>query len=388
MPRKFFLLPISILTLAVLSCSLTGQATQAISPTNAATNLPEITAASVTPAVPSSPTASPTPPQPADTDLPTNTLAPAASSTPLPQPGPSSNDYIDDRSTPSQVIVSLYNAINRQEYLRAYNYWNNPADSLGSYTSYAAGYQDTKSVGLVFGQITADAGMSQVYYTIPVILKTTSKNGTRTNYAACYVVHAAAPGVFGAPPFIPMGIERGSAKASDINTNESQALATACIDYPTGPYPVPAAGTTLNIGKNNFLDNRSGPIETVSSLLNAINLKQYVRAYYYFDTPANFPGPFEPYAAGYSETDLITVSFGSVQSQGAAGSTYYKVPLALHVQTASSTEQIFVGCYTLRLANPTVQGVPPFRPMGITVGKFDKVNASSDVNTLLSTACN
>ncbi len=214
------------------------------------------------------------------------------------------------------------------------------------------------------------------------------KNGKHTNYAACYVVHEASPDVFGAPPFSPIGIDRGSAKISDIHASDSRTLSTACDGYPVGSGPVPVSGSTLNIDKKNFLDNRSGPIETVSSDLNALNLKQYVRAYYYYTDPATFPGPYDPFAAGYSNTDVITVTFGTVQSEGAAGSLYYKVPLALHVFTSSSTKQTFVGCYTLRLVQPAVQGTPPFQPMGIISGKFNQVGNSTDVNSLLPTACN
>ena len=47
--------------------------------------------------------------------------------------------------------------------------------------------------------------------------------------------------------------------------------------------------------------------------------------------PATYPGPLIPYAAGYANTDVITVTFGTVQSEGAAGSLYYKVPLAMNV---------------------------------------------------------
>ena len=119
---------------------------------------------------------------------------------------------------------------------------------------------------------------------------------------------------------------------------------------------VAVSGTSLNIDKSNFLDNRSGPIETVSSFLNALNLKQYVRAYYYYQNPSTYPGPFDPYAAGYSNTDVITATFGNVQSEGAAGSMYFKVPLAMKVLTTSNTIQTFVGCYTLRLAQPSDTG--------------------------------
>jgi len=284
--------------------------------------------------------------------------------------------------------VSYYNAVNRQEYSRAYGYWSTPSTSLGNFTSFANGYANTKSVDLAFGQITSDAGMSQVYYTVPVILNATDKNNIHTNYAACYIIHQSSPGVFGAPPFQPMSIDRGSAKNVTPGSTQTAALATACDGFPVGPNPISTSDSGLNIDKNNFVDNRSGPIETVSSLLYAINLKQYVRAYYYFQDPVTFPGSYDPYAAGFSNTDTITATFGTVQSEGAAGSLYYKVPLAEKVLTTSNTTQTFVGCYTLRLSQPANQTVPPFQPLGITTGKFTQVDNSADLNSLLSTSCN
>jgi hypothetical protein len=318
--------------------------------------------------------------------VPTNTSAPVATDTAA--ANPTLANYIDDRSTPSQVIVSLYNAINRHEYLRAYNYWINPSTTLGSFSSYANGYKDTASVNLVFGQITGGAGAGQIYYTVPVILKTTTRDGTHANWAACYVVHQSQPANFGAPPFNPMGIDRGSANPSDLNASDPSMLATACSGFPTGGSNIAISVSSLNIDKRNFLDNRSGPIETVSSLLNALNLKQYVRAYYYFETPATFPGPYASYAAGYSATDVITVTFGIAQSEGAAGSLYFKVPLAIKVLTTSAVTQTFVGCYTLRLAQPSIQATPPFQPLAIKNGIFNQVANGTDVSTLLPTACN
>ena len=318
---------------------------------------------------------------------PSNNPAPTATNTAA--ANPTLANYLDDRSTPSQVIVSFYNAINRHEYLRAYNYWATPDTSLGSFNAWASGYSDTASVDLVFGQITGDPGMSQVYYTIPVVLKVTKTNNAHTNYAACYVVHEASPDVYGAPPISPMGIARGSAQPSNINASDASVLATACSGYPAGGnLPFSASSNSLNIDKSNFVDNRSGPIETVSSLLNAINLKQYVRAYSYYQIPATFPGPYDSYAAGYSDTDVITATFGTVQSEGAAGNLYYKIPLATKVLTTTNTTQTFVGCYTLHLAEPSFQATPPFQPMGIISGKFNQVANGTDENALLPTACN
>jgi len=325
--------------------------------------------------------------------VPTATLVPGNTSIPAPTitapANPGLTNYIDDRSTPSQVIVSFYNAIDRKEYSRAYGYWADPATSLGSFNSWVNGYGDTASVKLVFGQLTGDPGMSQVYYTVPVILKVTSKNNTQANYSACYVVHETTPDVFGAPPISPMSIAQGSAQPSDINTSNASVLASACSGYPVGGNPpFSASSNGLNIDKNNFVDNRSGPVETVSSLLNAINLKQYVRAYSYFQVPATFPGPYDSYAAGYTDTQAITVTFGTPQSEGAAGSLYFKVPLALKVSTTTNITQTFVGCYTLRLSQPANQTTPPFQPMGIISGKFTQLANGTDVNPLLPAACN
>ena len=59
----------------------------------------------------------------------------------------------------------------------------------------------------------------------------------------------------------------------------------------------------------------------------------------------------------------------------------------MKVLTTGSATQTFVGCYTLHLAQPAIQGVYPFEPLGITVGKFTQYNNSVDVNSLLPTAC-
>jgi hypothetical protein len=394
MKSPFLFLPLAILLIS--ACSGTFDVGMEHLPTSIPPTAQVVTATSA-PISTAAPAASlPLPsaaPLPSTTPLPSSTISPAptqtsGSTSTLAAFDPASIVYIDDRSTASQVIVSLFNAINRREYARAYDYWINPATAVGDFTAYASGYQDTAWVNLAFGQITASHAAGQIYYTVPVILKTTARNNTQANYAACYLVHESQPANFGAPPFNAMGIDRGSAEPADLHASDASTLATACSAYPTGPSPVPVSGGSLNIDKNNFLDSRSGPIETVSSLLNAINLKQYVRAYSYFQSPADFPGPYAPYAAGYSGTESITATFGRVQSDAAAGSLYYKVPLAMQVLTTSATTQTFVGCYTLRLGQPANQTVPPFQPLGIISGTFNQVANDSALSSLLPKACN
>ena len=307
----------------------------------------------------------------------------------MPPPSKGSSPYLDDRSNPVTLISSYFNAVNRKEYLRAYSYWRDPETALGTLTNFTNGYANTASVSLVFGTITGDAGAGQMYYTVPVRLKGIASNGVHSDYAACYVVHLSQPGFYGAPPITPMNIDRGTAEPVNVNAADADVLAEACTgpDYPISS-PVSVGPSSLDISKNNYLDNRSDPIATVSSYLNALNSKQYVRAYSYSQNPASEFGPYSSYEAGYADTDVITVTFGTVLSDAGAGNLTYKVPLAMKVLTTSAATQTFVGCFTLHLSQPGVQGVYPFQPMGLTAGKFKTVANNVDIHPLLETACN
>ena len=59
--------------------------------------------------------------------------------------------YLDDRSTPEQVVTSMYNAINRQEYLRAHSYYD--PGTAPEWPAFREGYQNTASVRLRTGEI-------------------------------------------------------------------------------------------------------------------------------------------------------------------------------------------------------------------------------------------
>lgn len=328
---------------------------------------------------------------------PTVTTAPTSTTAPTPTtvvimptlPSSSSSLYIDDRSTPSGIIISYFNAVNRHEYLRAYSYWKDPATQLGSLNSFSNGYAKTASVELVLGQITGSAGAGQAYYTVPAIIKGTATNGQKANYAACYVVHISQPGFQAEPPFAPMSIIRGNANSVSTSINDTDVLASACsnLDYPTGEPVDSRLANLTDLSKNNYLDNRSGPIEVVSSLLNALNKKEYVRAYYYWQKPASTVGPYNDYAAGFADTEVVTATFGTPSNEGGAGQLHYQVPLAMKVQTTTNTTQTFLGCYTLHLARPANQASAPFEPLGIIGGQFKKVNNNLDTAPLLATAC-
>jgi len=116
-----------------------------------------------------------------------------------------------------------------------------------------------------------------------------------------------------------------------------------------------------------YRDDRSGPAALVESLYNAIDRKEYARAWSYFAEPP--AGTIEDYAKGFEGTERVQVRTGAASEEGAAGSVYYNLPVAIAAHQANGDVAVFAGCYELRLANPQIQG-EDFRPLHIIKGKL------------------
>ena len=125
-----------------------------------------------------------------------------------------------------------------------------------------------------------------------------------------------------------------------------------------------------------YIDDRSSAASLMQSFYNAINRQEYARAWDYFcdQKPAK---DLDAFAKGYEGTKQVNVITGNVASEGAAGSTVYYIPVAIIAFNKSGGENVFAGCYTLRLANPAVQG-EPFRPLHIEKGSLKPSTAGFD----------
>ena len=122
--------------------------------------------------------------------------------------------YMDDRSTPEQLVQSYYNAINKKQYARAYSYFSDgfaPKD----YQSWVKGYADTKSVSVQFGSSEPDAGAGQIYWELPVAISALLTDGTSKVYTGCYIIHQTNPGIQSDPPFQGISINSADLKVSD-----------------------------------------------------------------------------------------------------------------------------------------------------------------------------
>jgi hypothetical protein len=145
----------------------------------------------------------------------------------------------------------------------------------------------------------------------------------------------------------------------------------------TSQAPMPSAG---------YQDDRSTAVTVLESYVNALNLKEYARAYSYWEANAEVE-PFPDFEAGFAQTEAITLTTGPLGGEGAAGNLFYTVVAALEATLTGGTQQLFVGCFTLHLAQPAVQATPPFRPLGIRSADLDEVPPGTDPAPLLAAAC-
>jgi hypothetical protein len=288
------------------------------------------------------------------------------------------------------VLGSFYNAINRKEYARAYAYWDARAagDKLPAFDQFVQGYADTVSVEVISGPVGGDAGAGQLYYSVPVVLVATHTDGTTQTFAGCYTLHLSQPGVQGVPPFQPLAIVGATIQQAAAAATVPDLLAGAC---PATAATVPPAtpGDPAAIGADRYLDNRSSPESLVRSFYNAINRKEYVRAYSYWEPAAaatQLPA-FAQFAQGYADTQGVNLTLGQVSGDAGAGQRYYRVPVTIVSKLVGAKTQTFVGCYTLHLANPQIQAAPPFQPLAISAAKIQPVPANTTAADLLSQVC-
>jgi predicted small secreted protein len=156
----------------------------------------------------------------------------SANATPLPWgaagTGIDAARYIDDRSAGEQLVRSYYNAVNRQEYSRAYAYWEAGAPQLSPFASFSSGYANTKSVMLLTKAGTIGAGAGQTYYTVPSVITASNADGSTAIFSGCYTLHLGSPNAQATPPFQPLGIQSAKITQAASGANASDLLNTAC----------------------------------------------------------------------------------------------------------------------------------------------------------------
>lgn len=135
--------------------------------------------------------------------------------------------YIDNRSDPTALMRSYFNAINRHEYLRAFSYWEE--DAMGTpYAEFEAGFADTDPIIIDIGDIFSGAAAGNTYYDVPVSLHVQTVGGDEQYFAGCYRLHLGSPGAQAVPPFRPMGIQTADIEVMADAAAASERLAQGC----------------------------------------------------------------------------------------------------------------------------------------------------------------
>jgi hypothetical protein len=121
--------------------------------------------------------------------------------------------YLDDRSDPAAIVRSLYNAVSRHEYARAWSYFGDEKP-VPDYQAFISGYADTASVELLTGPVTTEGAAGSIYGSVPVALAATGTDGATHVFAGCYLTRQLQPAAQ-EPPFRPLEIDRATLRAAD-----------------------------------------------------------------------------------------------------------------------------------------------------------------------------
>ena len=309
--------------------------------------------------------------------------APAQTGSAQPSTSPAQAAYLDDRSSPEQLIRSYYDAILRRQYLRAYSYWE-ASNSLPSYDAFAKGFADTSAVQVELGTAGGGAAAGQLYWSVPAAVFSATSAGAQS-FVGCYTLHLARPEIQVAPPFGGIAIQAGQLTAVTTPAAARSGLATACGSANATPLPWGAPGA--GIGASRYIDDRSTGEAVVRSFYNAVNRREYARAYAYWEPGASGLAPFAAFAAGYANTSSVTLLSGRGTSDVGAGQLFYSVPVVLTVSNADGSTTMFSGCYKLHLGSPNAQATQPYRPLAIQSAKISQSGSATNSNDLLGFAC-
>lgn len=261
-------------------------------------------------------------------NVPTATQPVAATAVPLPMPVVYTN-----QTTPPDLLASYYNAINRQEYGRAYTYWN-VAPFGQTETQFANGFADTRNVQVAIGlpYLYEGAAGSQ-YASLPTFLQATHSNSAPTYFIGCFVTRRTTPGISDDPQAALWHIQEATfAPTTDLNPAQLQ---TACKDTLPADF---------------VYDNVSEAALLLGSYYDAINRQDYSRAYNYWRTPPQ-GSSFEAFRDGFAQTTAVQVVVKlPLAEEGAAGTIYATLPTLL-IANENGRSQTYVGYFVAQRSN-------------------------------------
>ena len=152
---------------------------------------------------------------------------------------------------------------------------------------------------------------------------------------------------------------------------------------PASPSPTVPPTVSLSTPVEGPYDDRGDPVGLLASYYNAINRREYRRAWGYWENPPN--PSYEDFVQGYAETvSVFLVVSPPTRFEGAAGSVYVGIPTLLIATHLDGSQHAFVGCFVARRPNLDVNADEEWSLYSATV---TATPANSTDATLLVQAC-
>ncbi len=150
-------------------------------------------------------------------------------------------------------------------------------------------------------------------------------------------------------------------------------------------------GFPTTAGQIPFYENQTDPVKALKSYYNAINRKEYERAYGYFNgapnpAPSTAP-PYSQFVQGYADTTFVTLAVGKVVSDAGAGQIYATFPAVVTATHTDNSTHVYSGCYTMHRVNSGISQDPNDVLWHINTAKLSEVPANSNVDQLLAQTC-
>jgi hypothetical protein len=151
-------------------------------------------------------------------------------------------------------------------------------------------------------------------------------------------------------------------------------------------------GFPSNASEIPFYEDRTDPVRALLSYYNAINRKEYERAYSYFQgSPDNIPPdlaqPYQQWVQGYANTTSVTVAVGHPELGAGAGNIYASMPVVLTATHTDGSRHVFAGCYVMHRVSDGISPDPNDELWSVNRATLSEVPENSNIDQLLTQNC-
>jgi hypothetical protein len=150
-------------------------------------------------------------------------------------------------------------------------------------------------------------------------------------------------------------------------------------------------GFPTTSGETPFYEDRTSAVGGLLSFYNAINRKEYDRAYGYFQGAPNpqpsLAPPYQQFVAGYADTVSVSVAVGKVTQGAAAGNLYASMAVVLTAKHKDGSTARFSGCYVMHRVNDGISPDPNDELWSINSASLSPAPANASLDQLLGQQC-